>query len=64
LKAEYVRKRISLKLEQPAEVLDRYDQFWIIIPGFYKPQETFRFYPELAGMGYPGVSLFDKKSLK
>jgi hypothetical protein len=64
LKAEYARNRISSKLDMPAELLNRYDQYWIIIPGFYKPQETYRFYPELAGMGYPGVSIFDKKGLK
>lgn len=63
-RAEYARKRISLKLDQPAEVLDRYDQYWTVIPGFYKPQETYRFYPELAGLGYPGVSLFDLRSVK
>jgi hypothetical protein len=51
------QKRIMSKLKLPVEIVKQYDYYHVIITGFYSREETYQYYPELAGIGYPGVTL-------
>ncbi len=53
------QRRISTKLKLPVEVVLQWNYYHVIITGFYTREETFRYYPELAELGYPGVSLIE-----
>ncbi len=53
------RKRIMTKLNLPAEIVKQFDYYHVIVTGFYSREETFPYYPELAEIGYPGVTLIE-----
>jgi len=59
--AEAIRaqRRISLKLSRPVEIVQQWGYYHVIIPGFYTKEETYKYFPELAGLGYPGISLVE-----
>jgi cell division protein FtsN len=62
-KSEALRaqKKISKKFSRDCEIVQRYEYYLIIIPGFWTRQETFKFYPELTQMGYTKISVVEKK---
>jgi len=43
------------------EIIPEYDYYRVIVTGFYTREETYRFYPELAGLGYDKIYLIEKK---
>ena len=45
------------KLNLPVEIVKQFDYYHVIVTGFLSREETFQYYPELAGIGYPGVTL-------
>jgi hypothetical protein len=51
------QKRIMSKLNLPVEIVKQYDYYHVIVTGFYTREETYQYYPELAGLGYPGITL-------
>ncbi len=51
------QKRIMTKLNLPVEIVKQFDYYHVIVTGFYSREETFQYYPELAGIGYPRVTL-------
>ena len=51
------QKRIITKLNLPVEIVKQFDYYHVIVTGFYTREETFQYYPELAGIGYPRVTL-------
>lgn len=51
------QKRIMSKLNLPVEIVKQFEYYHVIVTGFYSREETFPYYPELAGIGYPGVTL-------
>jgi hypothetical protein len=53
------QRRIMTKLNLPVEIVKQYDYYHVIVTGFYSREETFKYYPELAGIGYPGVTLIE-----
>ncbi len=53
------QKRIMSKLNLPVEIIRQYDYYHVIVTGFYSREETIPYYPELAGIGYPGITLID-----
>jgi cell division protein FtsN len=55
------RRKITSKLNLPVEIVVQWDYFNVIVTGFYSRQETYKYYPELAGLGYPIISLIEKK---
>jgi hypothetical protein len=55
------QKGIALKLGLPVEIIRDFDYYKVIIPGFYTRNETYKYYPELAGMGYNAIYLIEKK---
>ena len=60
-KAEAIRaqRRITLKLGLPVEIVEQWGYFHVIIPGFFTKEETYKYFPELAELGYPGISLIE-----
>lgn len=61
IQALYAKMRITKKLKLPVEIVKEYDYYKVIVTGFYTREETFRFYPELAGMGYNNIYLIENK---
>jgi hypothetical protein len=55
------QKRITSKLKLPVEIIKQYEYYHVLVTGFYKREETYKYYPELAGLGYPGITLIEKK---
>ncbi len=47
------------KLNLPVEIVKQYDYYHVIVTGFYTREETYPYYPELAEIGYPGVTLIE-----
>jgi hypothetical protein len=62
-KSEAIRaqRKIISKLKLPVEIVQQWEYYKVIIPGFFTKEETYKYYPELAGLGYPGVSLIEKR---
>jgi cell division protein FtsN len=62
-KAEALRaqRKITSKLNLQVEIIEQWEFYRVIIPGFYTREETYKYYPELAGLGYPGVSVIERK---
>jgi hypothetical protein len=53
------QKRIMSKLNLPVDIVKQFDYYHVIVTGFYSREETFPYYPELAEIGYPGVTLIE-----
>ncbi|HBE41533.1 MAG TPA: hypothetical protein DDW27_10090, partial [Bacteroidales bacterium] len=53
------QKRIASKLNLPVEIVLQWDYYHVIVTGFYTREETYKYYPELAGIGYPGVTVIE-----
>jgi cell division protein FtsN len=62
-KSEALRaqRRIKSKLILPVEIVEQWDYYYVIVPGFYTREETYKYYPELARLGYPKISLIEKR---
>ena len=58
------KKRIEKKLNLPVEIVQQWDYYRVIVRGFFTPEESYRFYPELAGLGYDEISLIDEREKK
>jgi hypothetical protein len=56
-KALKARKKIMSKLNLPVDIVKQFDYYHVIVTGFYTREETFEYYPELAGLGFPGITL-------
>jgi hypothetical protein len=61
-KSEAVKaqRKIKSKLKVPVVIMEQWEYFIVLIPGFHSREETFMYYPELAGIGYPGVTIIEK----
>ena len=55
------QKRIMSKLDLPVEIVQQWDFYKVIVTGFYTREETYKYYPELAGIGYPNITLIEEK---
>ena len=55
------QRKIHSKLNLPVEIVKKWDSYIVIITGFYSREETYKYYPELAGLGFPGISLIEEK---
>jgi hypothetical protein len=47
------------KLNLPVEIVKQFDYYHVIVTGFYSREETYEYYPELAGLGFPGITLLE-----
>jgi hypothetical protein len=57
LKAE---RKITSKLKLQVEIVEKWGRYIVLIRGFHTREETYPYYPELAGLGYPGVSIVEE----
>ncbi|MCX6335480.1 MAG: SPOR domain-containing protein [Bacteroidia bacterium] len=57
--AVHVQKRILKKLNLESELREQWGYYYIIIGGFYTREETYKYYPELAGLGYTRITVID-----
>ncbi len=53
------QRKIISKLDLPVEIIKQFDYYHVIITGFYTREETYKYYPEIAGLGYPGINLIE-----
>ena len=53
-------RKISAKLHLNVEIVEKWNRYFVVIRGFHTREETYPYYPELAGLGYPGVSLIEE----
>ncbi len=53
------QKKIMKKLNLPVEIVKQWEYYHVIVTGFHTREETYQFYPELAGLGYPGITLIE-----
>ncbi len=53
------QKKIMSKLNLPVEIIKQWDYYHVLVTGFYSREETYQYYPELAGLGYPGITLIE-----
>lgn len=51
------KRRIESKLNLPVEIVLQWGYYHVVVTGFFTREETYKYYPELAGIGYPGVTL-------
>jgi hypothetical protein len=54
------QRRIVSKLKLPVKIVEVWDSYRVIVTGFYTREETYRYFPELAGIGYPGVLIIEE----
>jgi hypothetical protein len=54
------QKKIIAKFSLPVNISQLHEYYIVIITGFYTRNETFRYYPELAGLGYPKTLILEK----
>lgn len=58
--AEKARKKIMSKLNVPVKVVEQWEYFRVIITGFHSREETYQYYPDLAGLGFSGPTLIEE----
>ena len=58
--AERAKQRIEKRLKLPVEILEEWDSYRVIITGFFTREETYPFYPELAGLGFTDIFVYEK----
>ena len=54
------QRKITSKLNLPVKIVQQWDAYRVIVTGFYTREETYKYYPELAGLGYPKISLIEE----
>jgi hypothetical protein len=64
LQALRARRRITSKLHLPVEIVYQWDSYHVIITGFSTREDTYRYFPELAALGYPGVSIIENYKMQ
>ena len=55
------KRTIESKLNLPVEIIEQWDLYRVFVRGFFTKEETYRYYPELAGLGYDVISLIDER---
>jgi len=54
------QRKITSKLHLNVDIVEKWNRYYVLIRGFHSREETYQYYPELAGLGYPGVSLIEE----
>jgi hypothetical protein len=58
-KALRAQRKIINKLGLPVEIAQQYEYYYVMVTGFFTREETYRYYPELAGIGFPAITLIE-----
>lgn len=56
-KAMRAQKRITSRLNLPVRIIQEWEYYKVLVTGFLSMEETFIYYPRLADMGYPNITL-------
>ncbi len=55
------QRKIEKKLGLESEISERWGYYYVIIGGFYTREETYKYYPELAGIGLTKIMILDTR---
>ncbi|MEI6049549.1 MAG: SPOR domain-containing protein [Bacteroidota bacterium] len=55
------KRKIISKLKLPVNIVEQWGYYKVIVTGFSTREETYKYYPELAGLGFSDISLIDMK---
>jgi cell division protein FtsN len=55
------QRKVASKFDVTVDLYMRWDSYHLVIRGFYNREDTFRYYPELAGMGYTNIYVIQEK---
>jgi len=58
--AERAKLRIERKLKLPVEIIEDWDRYRVVVTGFFTREETYPYYPELAGLGFTDIFVYEK----
>ncbi len=58
--AERARNKIVRNLNLPVEIIEEWDSYRVVITGFFTREETYPYYPELAGLGFTDIFVYEK----
>ncbi|MEA1886567.1 MAG: SPOR domain-containing protein [Bacteroidota bacterium] len=53
------KRKIENRLNLPVEIVQQWDYYRVIVTGFFTREETYKYYPELAGLGFDSIILID-----
>ncbi len=54
------KRRIESQLNLTVEIVQEWDYYRVLVRGFYTIQETYKYYPEIVGLGYDEIMLIDE----
>ncbi len=54
------KRKIESKLNLTVEIVQEWDYYRVLVRGFYTIQETYKYYPEIVGLGYDEIMLIDE----
>ncbi len=58
--AERAKQKIEKRLKLPVEIIEEWDNYRVIVTGFFTREETYPYYPELAGLGFTDIFVYEK----
>ncbi len=58
--AERAKLKIQRTLMLPVEIIEDWDRYRVVVTGFFTREETYPYYPELAGLGFSDIFVFEK----
>jgi hypothetical protein len=58
--AERAKLKIERRLKLPVEIVEEWDTYRVMITGFFTREETYPLYPELAGLGFTDIFVYEK----
>ncbi len=58
--AERAKLKIERKLKLPVEIVEEWESYRVMITGFFTREETYPYYPELAGLGFTDIFVYEK----
>ncbi len=53
------KRIIESRLNLQVEIVEQWDLYRVFVRGFFTKEETYKYYPELAGLGYDVISIID-----
>jgi cell division protein FtsN len=58
--AERAKLKIEKRLKKPVEIIEEWERYRVVITGFFTREETYPYYPELAGLGFTDIFVYEK----
>lgn len=63
VQAEKAKRKVEKKLNVPVEIIKEWDSYRVVLTGFRSREETYPYYPELAGLGFSDIFVFEKPAV-